>query len=100
MTGKLLDTGSANSIGELPYAFWYQTQKNIVHDDYVNTQGFPFIMENRITDHVSAIYCKSQEYDAVFASTEFAHWNVQGVADTPIIRNIPGPWDSILAGTD
>jgi len=86
-------------IGHMPYGQWYRSHPNVVHDQFREVTGFTFLV-NDPTDLDSARYGATGEYANVFQTEALGHWQIQSLVDAQVSRAIPGPLQSVFAGTD
>lgn len=97
--------GLANNlftIGEFPHSQWYRYQAPVVHGDYSDLQGYPFLKAIPVTGVVGVIekaaprLVISNDYDEIFQTTQLAHWNVQAKNNVTVMRRLPTARDSLI----
>lgn len=84
--------------GIAPYGQHYRFQPNAVHTKYDFNNGFAFVTEVLNTKN-KARYINGSEYDPVFRSQEFGHWQAYGTIDLTVDSVVPPPEASIFAGS-
>lgn len=89
--------GGNNDLGKVPYGQQYRYSAAVVHSAYRETQGFP-LLDKRIDSKDDARYMDSAEYDEIFASLEFAHWQLSAICKVAKFTRVPDPLASIYAG--
>jgi len=87
------------SIGTTPFAQWYREQPHMMHDDYTNAAGHPFLNFTPSSRN-AVVYLTHTMYDGMFASTMLKHWNSQSFVSVTADRYIPPAESSIFAGTN
>jgi len=97
---QVLDGNAAVDLGKVPYAQWFREQPHLMHFDYVDSAGHPFINPGVISSRNDMVQISHSLYDSVFTSTQLKHWNVQGHIGLWSNRFIPDPQRSIFAGTE
>jgi len=90
---------SSVALGSVPYGQWYRTHPGFVHHQYRTVQGHPFLT-SLPSDRNDHIYIASTDYDDVFQSRQYKHWNAQSYVDVIARRFIPIPEKSLFAGTE
>jgi len=92
-------SGGPNTVlGNIPFAHWYRELPHLVHVDYLNSAGHPFINNVHLDTRAHSVYVQPDLYDAMFQSTQMRHWQMQGYVDVEARRYVPKSEDSIFAG--
>lgn len=84
--------------GIVPYGQWYRYQPSFVHDDYDVVGNFSWLDRN-LTSKANTRYHQLNDYDAVFQTTQLAHWQIQSRVDMDVRRSVPPVEASIFAGS-
>lgn len=92
--------GGAIAIGQVPFGQEYRWHENLVHVNYLQVDGFPFIKDGDLAGgHVNHVYSNAGEYDDVFQNQQLGHYTVQSSVNIQAHRNYPTARESIMAGT-
>lgn len=83
--------------GYIPFGQWYRTDVSVVHNDYDALSGYPFL-ETVPADQDAMILVQPTEYDAMFQTTQLAHWQMQCRINQPVMRRLPSSRSSLLTG--
>lgn len=74
--GSFVTTSAAGEQFEVAFQQSRRHSANIVSEDYVNLQGYPFLTDIPATAYTRR-YCQPKEYDQVFQTQQLADWNCQ-----------------------
>jgi len=90
----------STDLGKVPYYNWYREHPNMMHKNFVDSAGHPFINPGAIGSRANAVTIPSTQYDGVFQSLQLKHWNCQGYIAVDKKSFIPPAESSIFAGTE
>ncbi len=90
--------GNANILGTLPHGWWLREQPDYIHNFYSRFDGYPFLdgLPQSVAD--SNNYIRPEEYNQVFASMQFGHWQSQMEIAMEAYRVVPPAVTSLKAG--
>jgi len=80
---------------EVPHSQWYRYQPDVVHGDYQDVQGFPFLTDFPASVD-DALYVQPDAYDEMFQTEQLGQWQVQARKNVNVIRRLPTSRDAIL----
>ncbi|AXL15490.1 major capsid protein [Microviridae sp.] len=89
-------SGSVN-LGLIPYGQHYRYQPSFVHSRFTGATSFPFL-QNLPVNVDQARYCQDLEYNNVFQSTVFGHYQQHAACRVEKSTHVPGPLSSMYAG--
>lgn len=85
--------------GQVPFGYWWFSHPSYVHSGMGGMSvGFPFI-ENQFADINDTRYIESTDYDNIFQSLRFKHWQFSGYCQFLARRIAIDPRRSIFAGS-
>lgn len=89
--------GTAVNVGLMPYGFWYRNHPSVVHTNFTQNGSFAFC-DTVPTDADTARYCQAAEYNDVFQTNQYGHWQHHSGISGWKASVVPGPKSSMFAG--
>jgi len=83
--------------GYVPFAQWYRTHPNLVHNTFDALNGFPFLTSVP-ANQSEMVLVEPNAYDAMFQSNQLRHWQVHCRIGCNVARRLPSARSSLLAG--
>lgn len=98
-TPDFFNQGNPTSLGLIPYGQHYRTQPSVIHTDFTQQAGFAFldVVPSSVDE---ARYCQDMEYDNVFQTNQFGHWQHHAAVAVQKSTVVPGPKSSMFAGVN
>lgn len=97
------DNGNSNTLGTHPMYQYYRTHPNVIHHNYRDLTGFPFILTDPDLTGTgtakTAWYVQDADYQDVFQTTQLGHWRTQCRMNLDAYRVVPTVGSSIFVGT-
>jgi len=91
------DSGDNTVRGNIPFAQWYRYQPSVVHANFDNLNGFPF-MSDIPTDTTGMVLVNSEDYNDIYQTTQLGHYQVHCRVNAPWLRRLPPASRSLKAG--
>ena len=99
LTEDFFTQGGPTSLGLIPYGQWYRQQPSVVHSSFTQNQNFAFF--NGVPNTIDvARYCQAFEYDNVFQTNAYGHWQHHSAINVEKSTKVPGPKSSMYAGVN
>lgn len=89
--------GGNVDLGLMPYGDYWRRHPANVHPDFDEVQGYPFI-ENTPANKYQASYCRSEDWDDMFQTSQLKHWNLIAQVGVGKYTQVPSGQSSIFAG--
>lgn len=83
--------------GYVPFGQWYRYQPSVVHPNFDNLDGFPF-MWNVPNNTNDMVLVQPDDYDDVFQTQQLGHFQVHARMNAPIQRRLPSASTSLMMG--
>lgn len=91
----VFDTDSTASLGDIAHSQWYRYHPDLIHSDYNDLQGYPFLKLIPVAQQTQ-LYINTQQYDGMFQTDQLGHWNMQAKNNITVLRNLPTVRDTAL----